>query len=99
MQWPPSLLAKSPRQVWMAAACSAAAVLLIALLIARPALTAWFALALAIPAVVMAYLALVKARMLEFCPEVFAGDVILPRSGRPLDGTRLLLPLQFTNSG
>jgi hypothetical protein len=42
--------------------------------------------------------ALLKARMLEFCPEVLAGDVILPRSLRG-ERLRLLLPMQFNNTG
>ena len=62
-------------------------------------LASWLALALSIPALAMAYLALIKARMLEFCPEVLGGDVILPRNQRPQDGVRLLLPLQFSNAG
>jgi hypothetical protein len=87
----------------MAAAGAIAVVLLVVLLLAaslaRPMLTAWLALALATPAFAMAYLALVQARMLEFRPEVLGGDVILPRPGRPEDGVKLLLPLQFSNAG
>ena len=81
----------------MAAAGAALAVLLIAALLQRPVLTAWLALAAALPALAMSYLALVKARMLEFCPEVLGGDVILPRGSRADERIRLLLPLQFTN--
>jgi hypothetical protein len=83
----------------MAAAAAVAVVLLLAALLARPTLTVWLALALATPAFAMAYLALVKARMLEFCPEVLGGDVILPRPGRPGEGAKMLLPLQFSNAG
>jgi hypothetical protein len=39
-----------------------------------------------------------KQRMSEFCPEVLAGDVILPRASRARS-PKLLLPLQFTNAG
>lgn len=60
-------------------------------------IVAWLALALAAPALALACLAIVKARMLQFCPEVLAGDVILPRTAG--DRVRLLLPLQFTNAG
>ena len=60
-------------------------------------IVAWLALALAAPALALACLAIVKARMLEFWPEVLAGDVILPRTAG--DRVRLLLPLQFTNAG
>ena len=83
----------------MAAAAAVAVVLLLAALLARPTLTVWLALALATPAFAMAYLALVKARMLEFCPEVLGGDVILPRPGRPGEGAKMILPLQFSNAG
>ncbi|HEU4921577.1 MAG TPA: hypothetical protein VFT23_00730 [Burkholderiales bacterium] len=59
-------------------------------------IVAWLALALAAPALALACLAIIKARMLEFCPEVLAGDVILPRTAG--DRVRLLLPPQFTNA-
>ena len=39
-----------------------------------------------------------KQRLSEFCPEVLAGDVILPRASRSRS-PKLLLPLQFTNAG
>ena len=83
----------------MAAVGAAATILAIAAALAWPVLASWLALALSVPALAMAYLALVKARMLEFCPEVLGGDVILPRNLRPQDGVRLLLPLQFSNAG
>jgi hypothetical protein len=83
----------------MAAAGAIAVVLLLAALLARPTLADWLALAVAIAALAMAYFALVKAKVLEFCPEVLGGDVILPRAGRLEDGIRLLLPLQFSNAG
>lgn len=94
-----ALLTRSPHQVRMAAAGGAATILAIAAAVAWPMLASWLALALSVPALAMAYLALVKARMLEFCPEVLGGDVILPRNLRPQDGVRLLLPLQFSNAG
>lgn len=104
MQWPGALLAQSSRQLRTAAAGAIAVVLLLIVLLlaalpANPMLAAWLALALATPAFAMACLALVKARMLEFCPEVLGGDVILPRPGGPSDGVKLLLPLQFSNAG
>ena len=37
--------------------------------------------------------------MLEFTPEVLAGDVIVPRPSRAGGDVKLLLPLQFSNSG
>ena len=102
MRWPSAVLVKPPRQVWVAALAAAATtllVLLIAGLVAQPTSTAWLALALAAPSFAMSCLALAKARMLEFCPEVLGGDVILPRSAGPRDPVRVLLPLQFTNAG
>lgn len=93
------LVARSPHQVRLAAAGGAATILAVAAAVAWPMLASWLALALSVPALAMAYLALVKARMLEFCPEVLGGDVILPRNQRPRDGVRLLLPLQFSNAG
>src|SRR5207244_3039450 len=40
-----------------------------------------------------------KIGLLEFTPEVLAGDVIVPRPSRAGGDVKLLLPLQFTNSG
>jgi hypothetical protein len=59
---------------------------------------AWVGLGLAIAGFWLAALAAGKAKLVEFAPEVLGGDVILPPS-RSSDGARLLLPLQFTNSG
>ncbi len=50
-------------------------------------------------ALAIASLAALKIRKLEFCPEVVAGDVIVPRAGRAAGTARLLLPLHFSNSG
>lgn len=59
----------------------------------------WLPLGLAIAALAIAILALAKARLLEFAPEVLAGDVILPRASRLAGDVKLLLPLQFSNAG
>ena len=48
---------------------------------------AWLALGLALAAVCIATYGVIKAGLLEFSPEVLAGDV------------KLLLPLQFSNAG
>ena len=92
------MLDKVPRQAWFAGLALAAVALLFAAAFARPELAAWLALALAVPALALAGLALARAKMLEFCPEVLGGDVILPRT---ISGERvkLLLPLQFNNAG
>jgi hypothetical protein len=57
------------------------------------------ALGLAIAAVCIAVFGVVKAGLLEFTPEVLAGDVIVPRPSRAGGDVKLLLPLQFSNSG
>ena len=60
---------------------------------------AWLALGLAAAAVCIAIFGTLKARLLEFSPEVLAGDVIVPRPSRAGGDVKLLLPLQFMNSG
>jgi hypothetical protein len=57
------------------------------------------ALGLALAAVAIAVFGVYKARLLEFVPEVLAGDVIVPRPSRAGGELKLLLPLQFSNSG
>lgn len=59
----------------------------------------WLPLGLGLAALAVAVLAFAKTRSMEFAPEVLAGDVILPRASRLAGEVRLLLPLQFTNSG
>jgi hypothetical protein len=73
------------------------------------ALVAWFsqgltnpaslAIALALAALGLAIFSLFKSHLLEFSPEVLAGDVIVPRSSSARGDMKLLLPLQFLNSG
>lgn len=57
------------------------------------------ALAISLAALAVAVLSALRIRKLQFCPEVVAGDVILPRAGRTPARVRLLLPLHFTNAG
>jgi len=57
------------------------------------------ALGLALAAVAIAVFGVYKARLLEFAPEVLGGDVIVPRPSRAGADLKLLLPLQFINSG
>lgn len=98
MRLPTIVYMRSPRQQRLAAA-GVFLVLLLALLAAaaplEPSLTAAAALAISVLAFGIALLAVTKARMLEFCPEVLGGDLILPRAS----AGRLLLPLQFSNGG
>ena len=56
-------------------------------------------LGVSLVALAVASLAAFKIRRLAFCPEVVAGDVIVPRAGRAAATARLLLPLHFSNSG
>jgi hypothetical protein len=98
MRWP-ALLDKLPRQAWLAGLAAAGVALALTLTFAGPELAARLALVLSVPAFAMACVALAKAKMLEFCPEVLAGDVILPRAAIAGDRVRLLLPLQFNNAG
>jgi hypothetical protein len=90
-------LHKLPLEGRLAGLALTAMALLFAAALVRPETAAWLALALAVPALVLAAAALAKAKMLEFCPEVLGGDVILPRTSG--ERVRLLLPLQFNNAG
>ena len=78
-------------------------VVVLSLLIAMVAvdfgpLPAWIAPGMALAALGIAVLCAIRLRAVEFSPEVIAGDVIVPRSSRARD-VKLLLPLQFLNSG
>jgi hypothetical protein len=93
------MMVKLPRHARLAALTLVAAAVLLLVAFASEQLAARLALALAVPAFAMACLALAKAKMLEFAPEVLAGDVILPRASTTAGRVRLLLPLQFNNAG
>jgi len=58
----------------------------------------WMAPGMALAALGIAVMCALRLRAMEFVPEVIAGDVIVPRSSRARD-VKLLLPLQFLNSG
>lgn len=77
------------------AACIAACLLVPALL----GYAYWLPLGVALAALGVALYALYRGQMLEFAPEVLAGDVILPRLSRAASGVKFLLPLQFSNAG
>ena len=62
-------------------------------------LPAWLAPGMALAALGLAGMCAFRLRALEFAPEVIAGDVIVPRSSRAGRDVKLLLPLQFVNSG
>ncbi len=59
----------------------------------------WLAPGLALAALGVALMCANKLKLLEFLPEVLAGDVIVPRPGRLGGDLKLLLPLQFVNGG
>ena len=63
------------------------------------ALPAWLAPGLALAALGIALMCASKLKLLEFLPEVVAGDVVLPRRSRVGGDLKLLLPLQFINGG
>ena len=78
------------------------AVVLVAASIVLPGLLGyayWLPLGVATAALALALFALYRGRLLEFAPEVLAGDVILPRLSRAGSGVKFLLPLQFSNAG
>ena len=91
----PSTLNIAPAHILVA---GAAIVVAVVLALADAALKANLALALGAIAFGIGILLLRKQRMSEFCPELLAGDVILPRASRARS-PKLLLPLQFTNAG
>jgi hypothetical protein len=91
----PSTLPVAPAHV---AAAGALIVLVLVLVLADPAVKANVSLVIGGMAFATSVVLLRKQRMSEFCPEVLAGDVILPRASRARS-PKLLLPLQFTNAG
>jgi len=92
------LSALSPVQVCLAVAGTGAGVLLLSSLARDPSLIAWIALLLGAASLATAVFLVRKVRMLEFRPEVLAGDLILPRASRARS-PKLLVPLQFSNAG
>jgi len=91
----PTTISVGPTHVIVA---GAALVLVFVLALADQALKINLALAIGSVALATGLLLLRKQRMSEFCPEVLAGDVILPRASRARS-PKLLLPLQFSNAG
>ena len=59
----------------------------------------WVAPGMALAALGIALMCALRLGALEFAPEIIAGDVIVPRSSRAGRDVKLLLPLQFVNSG
>lgn len=91
----PTTISVGPVHVIVA---GAALLLVFVLALADQALKLNLALVIGSAALAMGLVLLRKQRMSEFCPEVLAGDVILPRASRARS-PKLLLPLQFTNAG
>jgi hypothetical protein len=61
-------------------------------------MVSWLAFLFSLVACALAALALFRGRAFAFAPEIFGGDVILPRSSTA-GGIKFLLPLQFANAG
>jgi len=81
-----------------------AGIVVLSLLIAMVALDfgplpPWIAPGMALSALGIAVMCAMRLRAMEFAPEVIAGDVIVPRPSRGGRDVKLLLPLQFVNSG
>jgi hypothetical protein len=91
----PSTIPVGPAHIVVAGAALA---LVLILLLADQAAKVNLALVAGTAALATGIVLLRKQRMSEFCPEVLAGDVILPRASRARS-PKLLLPLQFTNAG
>ena len=91
----PTTLAVGPAHVIVAGAAIALALVLA---LADAAVKINLALVVGAAAFATGMVLLRKQRMSEFCPEVLAGDVILPRASRARS-PKLLLPLHFTNAG
>src|SRR4051812_13961029 len=98
MRLPMVFPALSSVQIGLAAIGLVAGVLVFSSVIGDPARAAWLALALSLPALGAAVFVVRRVRMVEFRPEVLAGDLILPRASRARS-PKLLLPLHFTNAG
>lgn len=62
-------------------------------------LPTWVAPGLALGGLAVAVMCALRLQLLEFAPEVIAGDVIVPRPSRAGHEVKLLLPLQFINGG
>lgn len=91
----PSTISVGPAHIIVA---GAALLLVFVLVLADQAMKTNLALAIGSAALATGLMLLRKQRMSEFCPEVLAGDVILPRASRARS-PKLLLPLQFSNAG
>src|SRR5919198_301003 len=99
MRVPAILRSRYAMHAGLAAAGLIAGVLLFDAILKRPEVAAWVALVAAVPALAISCLTFYKARILEFRPQVIAGDVILPRLSHSKGGAKLLLPIQFSNAG
>jgi hypothetical protein len=91
----PTTLPVGPAHIFVAGAAIA---LVLLLAVADTALKVNVALVAGAIALAASAVLLRKQRLSEFCPELLAGDVILPRASRARS-PKLLLPLQFTNAG
>jgi hypothetical protein len=62
-------------------------------------LPAWLAFGCGLAGLCVGLVCAARLGVLEFAPEVLAGDIIVPRPSRAGGDVKLLLPLQFMNAG
>ena len=96
MRTPPLLRLSPQLKPWLVIMAALVASFLLPALLGYPY---WLPLGMALAAFGLAIYAVYRTQLLEFAPEVLAGDVILPRLSRASGGVKFLLPLQFSNSG
>jgi hypothetical protein len=99
-----ALAASTGKSALRRTARDTAGIVILCLLVAYAALDygplpPWLAPGMALAALCLAVTCAMRLRLVEFAPEVIAGDVIVPRSSRTAREMKLLLPLQFTNTG
>src|SRR5436853_6790817 len=92
-------LLRMRRTVLVVAAILAVSLAIVSWLGRNIADPAWLAPGLAIAAACIAVYGTLKAALLDFSPEVLAGDVIVPRPSRAVGAVQILLPLKFCNGG
>jgi hypothetical protein len=96
MRIPPQLTLSPQLKPWLIVMAAIVAAFALPALLGYPY---WLPLGIALAAFGLALYAVYRTQLLEFAPEVLAGDVILPRLSRAASGVKFLLPLQFSNAG
>src|SRR5687767_12650020 len=96
MRIPPQLTLPPQLKPWLIVMAAIVAAFALPALLGYPY---WLPLGIALAAFGIALYAVYRTQLLEFAPEVLAGDVILPRVSRATGSVKFLLPLQFSNAG